>query len=219
MFNLLSNRLIAHDRPRYQLWEQCDIKPYLQRILLDFSAAAVHVDHIRHRLKRIEGNANWQRHDRHWNICVQETVDLQHGKFTVLKPPQCSDIDCHQQHKQHRHDCLFLAEHIHIDAKNPVDQDCHDHQEDIRWLPPCIEKKACRQQKYIFERLRLSQQCIVDHQYDWKKYEQKNLTWEKHLTFPPAMRSHRQTQSLLDLSCRQGSQTGPTRTESRRQAP
>ena len=53
--------LIAHDRPRYQLWEQCDIKPYLQRILLDFSAAAVHVDHIRHRLKRIEGNPDRQK--------------------------------------------------------------------------------------------------------------------------------------------------------------
>ena len=140
--DLIGNIVIFDNRSRNQRREQSDIQPQLQQIALRAYFAAINVNNIRHRLKRIKRNADGQNDFQQVKVRSERFVDVFDNEIRILEVKQKRQIQ-YQRYGDRR----FFAAHP-FDAQRtcPVQQNRSQHNRQIARFAPAVKNNAGEQQ-------------------------------------------------------------------------
>ena len=151
VFDLLLDVMVFHDRSRYELREEGNIKHHVERIFLRLIFAPVHIHHVGKRLEGIEGNSDRQRHlNRRKRYIKPAKQRIQHlgEEIVIFKIAEDQKIE---RHAERQKPSLF-PEFLHQTPETVVEQNRKNHEHHIPRFAPGIEKEAEYGQDAVFER-------------------------------------------------------------------
>ncbi len=142
--------LRTFDRACHQLGKERDIQSERQRVFTDFGAVSVHIDGVRHGLKRIEADAHGQDDLQGGDIGVksdgmQGGHDRVDEKIIVFEKPQ--DAEVGDDTEQEKAASLVFGGNAHPITDHEVDHGGQHEQSKEAPIPGAVEIVACGKQK------------------------------------------------------------------------
>lgn len=174
---LVGNLLKADDRSGDQLREHRDVAGVVNEIANHLGVAAVHVDHITHRLKSVETDPEGQNDTEETRELGRRNAHRRHECIVVLDPEikileKAEDREVADD--RNGHEGFFLRrEPFHQPPVGIVDRRVEEHQKaEIRVRPP-VEKIAEEREDRVFP---LARTGVVARQHRRQKEKQKQIT-------------------------------------------